>query len=199
MVELWERQPRERDSPYYYKQIYIKEIKTDRTLQKVIDFIKTLPKDNNDDQKYDYNGHLIKLPSLTKLQNLSKRYEWNQALADYTNHLDKLDSQRHQQEYEEKADDIDNAITSAIDINKKNRQELKESDYSLSTRIHLNYELSKDLDLLIKNFRLNHGRSTSISESTNEHKVEAEVYGGFENLLKVLDDSRKQYTKNKKQ
>ena len=42
MVELWERQPRERDPAYYCKQIYIKEIKTDRTLQKVIDFIKTL-------------------------------------------------------------------------------------------------------------------------------------------------------------
>ena len=197
MAEIWERQPRERDTAYYCKQIYIKEIKTDRTLQKVIDYIQTLPKINNDDSKYDYNEHFIQLPSLSQLQNWSKRYEWNQALVDYTNHLNELDSQRKQEEYEEEADGIDDAITHAIDINKKNREELKESDYSLSTRVHLNYELTKDLDLLIKNFRLNHGRSTSISESTNEHKVEAEVYGGFESLLKVLDDSRKQYNKNK--
>ena len=199
MVELWERQLRERDTAYLCKQIYIKEIKTQRALPKVIDFIQTLPKNGNDKQKYEYKGHLIEIPSLSQIQNWSKKYKWNQAVMDYTNHLNELDSQRKQEEYEEESNDIDEAITSAIDINKKNRQELNESDYSLSTRIHLNYELSKDLDLLIKNFRLNHGRSTSISESTNEHKVEAEVYGGFENLLKVLDDSRKQYSKNKKQ
>ena len=196
MVELWERQPRERDPAYYCKQIYIKEIKTDRTLQKVIDFIKTLPKNDNDKQKYDFKGHLIELPSLSQLQNWSKKYQWNQALTDYTNYLSRLDQEKDEERYDETNDSIKDGLEQDLKEIDEYSKELYASDYSLSTKINLKYTLARARDLTIKNLRLSHGRSTSISESNDKVKVDAELqYSGLKDLAEAFNEGKRKYLK----
>lgn len=196
MVELWERQPRERDPAYYCKQIYIKEIKTDRTLQKVIDFIKTLPKNDSDKQKYDYKGHLIEIPSLSQIQNWSKKYQWNQALTDYTNYLSKLDQEKDEARYDETNDSIKNGLEQDLKEIDEYSKELHDSDYSLSTKINLKYTLARARDLTIKNLRLSHGRSTSISESNDKVKVDAELqYSGLKDLAEAFNEGKRKYLK----
>ena len=196
MVELWERQPRERDPAYYCKQIYIKEIKTDRALQKVIDFIKTLPKNDSDKQKYDYKGHLIEIPSLSQIQNWSKKYQWNQALTDYTNYLSRLDQEKDEERYDETNDSIKDGLEQDLKEIDEYSKELHDSDYSLSTKINLKYTLARARDLTIKNLRLSHGRSTSISESNDKVKVDAELqYSGLKDLAEAFNEGKRKYLK----
>ena len=196
MVELWERQPRERDPAYYCKQIYIKEIKTDRTLQKVIDFIKTLPKNDSEKQKYDYKGHLIEIPSLSQIQNWSKKYQWNQALTDYTNYLSRLDQEKDEARYDETNDSIKNGLEQDLKEIDEYSKELHDSDYSLSTKINLKYTLARARDLTIKNLRLSHGRSISISESNDKVKVDAELqYSGLKDLAEAFNEGKRKYLK----
>ena len=196
MVELWKRQPRERDPAYYCKQIYIKEIKTDRALQKVIDFIKTLPKNDSEKQKYDYKGHLIEIPSLSQIQNWSKKYQWNQAVTDYTNYLSELDQEKDEERYNETNDSIKDGLEQDLKEIDEYSKELHDSDYSLSTKINLKYTLARARDLTIKNLRLSHGRSTSISESNDKVKVDAELqYSGLKDLAEAFNEGKRKYLK----
>lgn len=58
-------------------------------------------------------------------------------------------------------------------------------EYATSTKIQMLRTLVTILDDTYKNFRLAHGRSTRISESTNEHHVDAELevdLAGEENI-----------------
>ena len=76
---------------------------------------------------------------------------------------------------------------------------MHESDYSLTTKVNLKYTLARAKDLTIKNLRLSHGRSISISESNEKVKVDGTIeYGGFDKLVKALDETRKQYRKQNK-
>lgn len=196
MAELWERQKRERDDPYYYKQIYLHEIKTDRTLQKVIDYIQTLPKAKDSETKYDYKGHFIELPDYSKLQNLSARYQWNQALTDYTNYLSRLDQEKDEERYNETNDSIKDGLEQDLKEIDEYSKELHDSDYSLSTKISLKYTLARARDLTIKNLRLSHGRSTSISESNDKVKVDAELqYSGLKDLAEAFNEGKRKYLK----
>ncbi len=196
MVELWERQPRERDPAYYCKQIYIKEIKTDRALHKVIDFIKTLPKNDSEKQKYDYKGHFIEIPSLSQIQNWSKKYQWNQALTDYTNYLSRLDQEKDEARYDETNDSIKDGLEQDLKEIDEYSKELYASDYSLSTKISLKYTLARARDLTIKNLRLSHGRSISISESNDKVKVDAELqYSGLKDLAEAFNEGKRKYLK----
>ena len=75
-------------------------------------------------------------------------------------------------------------------------KELHDSDYSLSTKINLKYTLARARDLTIKNLRLSHGRSTSISESNDKVKVDAELqYSGLKDLAEAFNEGKRKYLK----
>ena len=196
MVELWERQKGERDLSYTYFNIYLRELKTQpKKLKDVINYIESLPPEGT---LRHYKDNLIEVPTMDQLKSFSSKWKWQDRETAYLSYLNKKDEEARLQQY----NTSNNVITDSHekDLNEWDElsEELKKSDYSLSTRVHLKLEIQKGKDIAYKNYRLGNGRSISISESTNEHKVEAEVYGGFEGLLKVLDDSRKQHNKQKK-
>jgi hypothetical protein len=195
---LWQRQPRERLQTYLYKKIYIQELKkATKKLEDVIVFIQDLPSEISDDVcLYLYNDNLIELPTLTQLTDYSKRYCWSQADEAYSNHLTELDHKRREQNYHESVDDMDDLIDTMFEITKDAADELKDSEYKTSTKIQLGYTLSRTIDLLNKNKRLNHGRPTTISKADVE--MEAEVnYGNFENLIEAFDASKREWDKRK--
>ena len=197
MPELWERQKGERDTSYIYFTIFLYELKiTPKKLKDVIKYIETLETEGS---LRKYKSHLIEVPTLGQLQKASAKWKWQERETAYTNYLNKIDEEERKQKYHDENNEYTDSFGKDLKDWDKLSEELEDSDYSLSTRVHLKLDIQKGKDIAYKNYRLGNGRSISISETTNEHKVEAEVYGGFENLLKVLDDSRKQYVKGKKQ
>lgn len=197
-MELWERQKRESEQSFTYYQIYQNEIQKEgeKTYLDVVNYIKTLPKTRT---RRDYNSTLIREPTESGLKNLASRWKWKERDVAYKNHLNRLDEEKDEERYQESNDTVKTGLEQDLKDIDTYSKELKKSDYSLSTKINLKYTLARARDLTIKNIRLAHGRSTSISESNDKLKVDAEFnYGGFDKLVEALNDSKKQFLKNKK-
>lgn len=193
-MEIWERQKGERDASYIYFHIYLHELKErPKKIKDVINYIESLPTQDNLRQ---YNNHLIKVPTLNQLQQLSAKWGWEDRDIAYTNHLTQLDLEKDEERYNETNELIKNGLEQDLSEIDEYSKELHESDYSLNTKINLKYTLARARDLTIKNLRLSHGRSISISESNDKVKVDGSIeYGGFDKLVKALDETRKQYKK----
>ena len=196
MVELWERQKGERDSSYIYFHIYLHELKErPRKLQDVINYVESLTPNGT---LRDYNSNLIEVPTMSQLKKFSSRWKWHERETAYTNHLNELDLQRDEEHYNETNQLIKSGLEQDLSEIDEYSQELHDSEYSLTTKINLKYTLARARDLTIKNLRLSHGRSTSISESNDNLKVDAQVeYGGFEKLVEALAETRKEIRKQK--
>ena len=198
MAELWERQKGERDASYIYFHIFLHELKErPRKLQDVIDYIKTLEINGS---LREYQTNLIAVPTLGQLQKLSAKWNWQERETAYTNHINQLDLERDEERYNKTNEQIKAGLEQDLKEIDEYSKELYQSDYSLSTKTNLKYTLARAKDLTIKNMRLSHGRSISISESNDKVKVDANVdYGGFDKLVKALDETRKQYRKQHKE
>lgn len=193
MVELWERQKGERDASYIYFNIYLRELKKHpKKLQDVIDYIETL---TEKDGLRLYKNNLIEVPTNVQLQNHSRRWNWQERETAYINHLNKLDEEARQERYTESNDSITDSHEQDLKDWDKLSEQLKKSDYSLSTMVHLKLEIQKGKDIAYKNYRLGNGRPVTISKSDNEHKVEAEVntYFGLEDLAEAFNEGKKKY------
>lgn len=194
MPELWERQKGERDSTYTYFSIYLQELKVlPKKLQDVIDYIENLPNDGNLKQ---YKTNLIKVPTLTQLQHMSSKWNWQDREKAYLNHLDQKDREKDEERYNETNDSIKSGLEQDLKEIDEYSKELYDSDYSLSTKINLKYTLARARDLTIKNLRLSHGRSISISESNDKVKVDAELqYSGLKDLAEAFNEGKRKYLK----
>lgn len=194
MPELWERQKGERDSTYTYFSIYLQELKVlPKKLQDVIDYIENLPSDGNLKQ---YKTNLIKVPTLTQLQHMSSKWNWQDREKAYLNHLDQKDREKDEERYNETNDNIKSGLEHDLKEIDEYSKELYDSDYSLSTKINLKYTLARARDLTIKNLRLSHGRSISISESNDKVKVDAELqYSGLKDLAEAFNEGKRKYLK----
>lgn len=197
MVEKWERQKGERDASYIYFEIYLKELKhTPKKLQDVIDYIENL---TEKDGLRLYKNNLIEVPTNTQLQNHSRRWNWQERETAYINHLNEIDEKARNQKFHDENDEYTDSFGKDLNEWDEYAKELKKSDYSLSTKIRLRLDIMKGKDIAYKNYRLGNGRSTNISESNDKVKVDADInYGGFENLVKALDETRKQHKRKSK-
>ena len=167
-------------------------------MKDVITFVEKLPKSNNDDNYRQYGEYLIKIPTLVQLQNASSRWCWNKADEEYCNHLVELDNQRREENYHNSIDEMDNLIDTMFDITRESAEELKGSDYKTTTKIQMGYTLSRTIDLLNKNKRLNHGRPITISEAKQDVTVDADVeYFGLKELANAFKEGRDEYIKQK--
>lgn len=193
-MEIWERQKGERDASYIYFHIYLHELKErPKKLQDVINYIESLPLDGS---LHTYRNDLIEVPTMEQLKGFSKRWHWQDRDIAYTNHLTQLDLEKDEERYNETNELIKTGLEQDLSEIDEYSKELHESDYSLNTKINLKYTLARARDLTIKNLRLSHGRSISISESNDKVKVDGNIeYGGFDKLVKALDETRKQYKK----
>ena len=194
MAEIWERQKGERDASYTYFYIFLHELKErPRKLQDVIDYIETLEPTGT---LRNYNSNLIEVPSLNQLKKLSAKWNWQERDIAYTNHLNELDSIKNEERYAKNNDIVKDGLEKDLKDIDEYSKELHESDYSLSTKVNLKYTLARAKDLTIKNLRLSYGRSTSISESNDKLKVDADVkYTGLSELAEAFNEGRKQYRK----
>lgn len=195
MVELWERQKGERDTSYIYFHIFLHELKErPKKLQDVINYIETLGIDGD---LRAYKNDLIEVPTLKQLQHLSTRWKWQDRDIAYTNHLNELDALKDEERYNEYNDIVKEGLEKDLKDIDQYSIEVHESDYSLSTKVNLKYTLARAKDLTIKNLRLSYGRSTSINESNDKLKVDADVtYTGLAELAEAFNEGRKQYHKN---
>ena len=196
MVELWERQKGERDSSYIYFSIYLHELKQrPKKLQDVIDYIETLAPSGT---LRHYKNNLIEVPTMDQLKKFSARWNWGDRDIAYTNHLSKLDQEKDEERYNTTNDVIKDGLEQDLKEIDEYSKELYDSEYSLTTKINLKYTLARARDLTIKNLRLSHGRSTSISESNDKIKVDAELqYSGLKDLAEAFNEGRKKYLKSK--
>jgi len=195
MGELWERQKGERDSTYTYFYIYLHELKAlPKKLQDVINYIDNLPTNGS---LREYRTNLIKVPTLGQLQHMSSKWKWEDRDIAYRNHLARLDEEAKQEQFAKDNDSIIEAIQEGLKYNKKLRRQLNHSEYAESTKINLNYTLSRELDLLNKNLRLSVGKPINISKSQQDVNLDAEVeYTGLSDLFEAFNEGKKQYHKN---
>ncbi|MBP5422022.1 MAG: hypothetical protein J6Y78_06255 [Paludibacteraceae bacterium] len=194
MAEIWERQKGERDASYIYFSIYLHELKhTPKKLQDVINYIESL---ENDGDLRVYKSDLIEVPTLRQIQKLSQNWNWHDRDVAYTNHLARLDEEARQEQFAKDNDTIIEAIQEGLKYNKKLRKQLNHSEYAESTKINLNYTLSRELDLLNKNLRLSVGKPINISKSEQDVNLDAEVeYTGLSELFEAFNEGKKQYHK----
>lgn len=194
MAEIWERQKGERDASYIYFSIYLHELKhTPKKLQDVINYIESL---ENDGDLRVYKSDLIEVPTLRQIQKLSQNWNWHDRDVAYTNHLARLDEEARQEQFAKDNDEIIEAIQEGLKYNKKLRKQLNHSEYAESTKINLNYTLSRELDLLNKNLRLSVGKPINISKSEQDVNLDAEVeYTGLSELFEAFNEGKKQYHK----
>ena len=194
MAEIWERQKGENKRSYIYYTIFQNELKdSDKKLQDVVDYIQNLKQEG--DLK-EYKGNLIKVPTKSQIEKLSAKWKWTERDIAYTNHLNELDSRRDEERYNKNNDIVKDGLEKDLQDIDEYSKELHESDYSLSTKVNLKYTLARAKDLTIKNLRLSYGRSTSISESNDKLKVDADVkYTGLSELAEAFNEGRKQYHK----
>lgn len=194
MAEIWERQKGERDASYIYFSIYLHELKhTPKKLQDVINYIESLKVSEG---LRVYKNNLIEVPTIKQLQNHSNRWNWQDRDAAYTNHLARLDEEARQEQFAKDNDEIIEAIQEGLKYNKKLRKQLNHSEYAESTKINLNYTLSRELDLLNKNLRLSVGKPINISKSEQDVNLDAEVeYTGLSELFEAFNEGKKQYHK----
>lgn len=193
MVELWERQKGERDVSYIYFIIYLKELKhPPKKLQDVINYIESLAPEGT---LRHYKDNLIEVPTIDQLKKFSTKWKWQERETAYVNHINKIDEEARSQKYQESNNSIVDSFEKDLQDWDKLSKELEKSDYSLSTRTHLKLDIQKGKDIAYKNYRLGNGRSISITESNNEHKVEAEVYGGFDKFVEAMAETRKMIMK----
>ena len=197
MAEIWERQKGERDTSYIYFHIFLHELKErPKKLQDVINYIESLEPNGT---LRDYKSNLIKVPTLGQLKHMSSKWKWEDRDIAYTNHINQIDQAKDEERYNKTNETVKNGLEQDLKEIDEYSKELYESDYSLSTKTNLKYTLARAKDLTIKNLRLSHGRSISISESNDKVKVDAEIeYGGFDKLVKALDETRKEYRKQNK-
>lgn len=194
---LWQRQRSERLQLYIYKKIYIMEIKkANKSLNDVITYVEKLPVDKDEETYRNYNGHLIKIPTYSQLQNAAHKWQWNQADSDYTNYLVQLDEEKREKKFHDSTNIMDNIINSMLDITNDSVEDLRVSDYKTSTKIQLEYTVSRTIDLLNKNLRLNHSRPTTISKSDVDVDTKIQ-FDGVDNLIGAFHASKKEWDRHK--
>jgi hypothetical protein len=198
MAEIWERQKGERDTSYIYFHIFLHELKiTPKKLKDVINYIESLEVEGS---LRKYKSHLIDVPTLGQLQKASAKWKWQERETAYINHLNKIDEEKRNKKYNEENNVYTDSFGKDLSEWDKLSKELEKSEYSLSTRVHLKLDIQKGKDIAYKNYRLGNGRSISISESNDKVKVDGNIeYGGFDKLVKALDETRKQYKKQNRQ
>lgn len=198
MVELWERQKGERDASYIYFHIYLHELKErPKKLQDVINYIDSLEPNGT---LRNYKSNLIEVPTMGQLKKFSAKWKWQDRDIAYTNHLNQLDQEKAEEEYNQTNELVREGLEQDLKEIDEYGRILYDSDYSLTSKVNMKYTLARAKDLTIKNLRLSYGRSTSISESNDKLKVDANVeYTGLSELAEAFNEGRKQYQKRKQQ
>lgn len=141
---------------------------------------KILKKDNNG-QKNKNNKEI----PLSTLQSNSAKWSWVERAKLHDAEIELEELEKNRKDFDETNEKFKETFKKILDLANELLDEMYNGDYATSTKIQMLRTLVTLLDDTYKNFRLAHGRSTRISESTNQHHVDADVeveLAGEENI-----------------
>lgn len=165
--QSWERQKGESAKAYYRFKVFLELPPEQRTLEN------TLQQLNKSEQNSDGNKKI----TLSSLKHMSTKWAWMERASLYDSNLVLKEMEKNDKDFQKTNEEFKNVFKETLSFANDLLQQLMDNvaDNALSTRINMLNTLMNVLDSLYRNYRLACGRSTSISESSNEHIVEAEV------------------------
>ena len=181
----WEKQKGESAKAYNRFTIFLNLSPEERSLEKAHEIIKTEEKATNPKKKGEV--------TITAVNNMSSKWCWFERAALYDQHKRLEELQENDEDFKKTNKKFKETFKESLDFANDLLKELidNHSGNALSTRINMFQSLMKVLDDLYKNYRLACGRSTRISESTNQHHVDADVeveLAGEENIYEYTPE-----------
>ena len=165
----WEKLKGESQKAYNRFQIFLRLAPEERSLEAAQEII------NN--QANSTKPKKSKEVTLTAIEAMSSKWCWFERAGLYDQHKLLEEMRENDEDFRKTNEKFKKTFKDSLDFADELLQELIKnvSNNALSTRINMFHTLMKVLDDLYKNYRLACGRSTSISESSNEHHVDADV------------------------
>lgn len=175
----WERLKGESAKAYNRFKIFLNLSPEERSLEKAHEIIKTEEKPTNSKKSKEV--------SLTAIETMSSKWCWFERAGLYDHQKILEEMKENDEDFKKTNEKFKKTFKESLDFADTLLQELmaNEKGNALSTRINMFHTLMRVLDDLYKNYRLSCGRSTRITESTNEHHVDAELevdLAGEENI-----------------
>lgn len=181
----WERLKGESAKAYNRFKIFLNLSPEERSLEKAHEIIKTEEKPTNSKKSKEV--------SLTAIETMSSKWCWFERAGLYDHQKILEEMKENDEDFKKTNEKFKKTFKESLDFADTLLQELmaNEKGNALSTRINMFHTLMRVLDDLYKNYRLSCGRSTRISESTNEHHVDAELeveLAGEENIYEYTPE-----------
>lgn len=181
----WEKLKGESAKAYNRFKIFLNLSPEERSLEKAHEIINSEEKTTNPEK--------TKEVTLTAIENMSSKWCWFERAGLYDHQKIIEEIRENDEDFKKTNENFKKIFKEALDFADNLLQELmnNEKGNALSTRINMFHTLMKVLDDLYKNYRLSCGRSTRISESTNEHHVDADVeveLAGEENIYEYTPE-----------
>lgn len=181
----WEKLKGESQKAYNRFLVFLNLPPEERSLETVHESI------NN--EKKTTNSKKTKEVTLTAIENMSSKWCWFERAGLYDHHKLLEEIRENDEDFKETNEKFKKTFKDSLDFAEKLLQELIENakGNALSTRINMFHTLMKVLNDLYINYRLACGRSTRISESTNQHHVDADVeveLAGEENIYEYTPE-----------
>ncbi len=175
----WEKLKGESAKAYNRFKIFLKLSPEERSLEKAHELIKTEEKGTNSKKSKEV--------TLKAIQDMSSKWCWFERAGLYDHQKILEEMKENDEDFKKTNEKFKKTFKESLDFADTLLQEImaNEKGNALSTRINMFHTLMRVLDDLYKNYRLSCGRSTRISESTNEHHVDAELevdLAGEENI-----------------
>ena len=132
--------------------------------------------------------------TLVALQSNSAKWCWVERAKLHDAEIELEELEKNRKDFEETNEKFKKTFKKILELANELLDEMYNGEYATSTKIQMLRTLVTILDDTYKNFRLAHGRSTRISESTNEHRVDADVeveLAGEENIYEYTPEEMK--------
>lgn len=185
--QSWERQKGESAKAYYRFKVFLELPPEKRSLEKALEKINSQEKSGNEEK--------TKLVSKASLEQMSSKWAWFERASLYDSNQILKEMEENDKDFQKTNAEFKDVFKETLSFANKLLEQLMMNvgNNALSTRINMLNTLMNVLDSLYRNYRLACGRSTKISESVNEHKVEAEVETSVaeENIFKYTDEEMK--------
>ena len=180
----WEKQKGESAKAYNRFLAFMELPPETRSLEETFELIKS--------QEKSTNSTKTKEITLQSIQKMSSKWSWFERAELYDKHLLLKEMEENEVDFNKTNKKFIEVFKRELDFASTLLDSLvaNEAGNALSTRINMFNTLMNVLDGLYRNYRLACGRSTRITESSNEHRVEAEVETSVaeENIFKYSQE-----------
>lgn len=165
----WERLKGESQRAYNRFMVFLRLGPEERSLESAHEIIKTEEKGTKSKR--------TKEVTLKAIQDMSSKWCWFERAALHDHHKLMEEIRENDEDFRKTNEKFKKTFKNSLDFAEDLLQELitNANGNALSTRINMFHTLMKVLNDLYINYRLACGRSTRISESTNEHHVDADL------------------------